>query len=224
MKNRSKIIAVIAICGVAMLMLLISQYQNLNAQGDVTDKSREKLAYQAKGKKMPDQKRGNREKQNASKDASARSKNSDTNRDKESKGDADFYRVIVENNLFRPLGWQRPNREPQYTLIGTMIESGGKSAKAFMKEQRSDEYYSVSVGEKVGDATVEKIETNEVTLNRAGKMMTIRAHLIQFLSSSGGDGGASRPSNRENRPNGSSEKRGGEQLNSEQMKKRFQNA
>jgi hypothetical protein len=73
MKKRSRIITIIAICGITMFMLLISQYKNLNAQSDITDKSREKLAYQAKGKK------------NAGKKGSPPSKNPETNRDKESK-------------------------------------------------------------------------------------------------------------------------------------------
>ena len=37
METRFRIIAVIGICGVAMLTLLISQYKNLNAQGDITN-------------------------------------------------------------------------------------------------------------------------------------------------------------------------------------------
>jgi hypothetical protein len=223
MRKRSKIIAVIVLCGVTMFMLLISQYKNLNAQGDVTDKSREKLAYQAKGKKIPGRKRANRGKQNVSKDASAHKKNSGANRDKESKGSADFYQVVVENNLFRPLGWEKPNREPQYTLMATLIDSEGNIAKAFMMERRSNQFYYVAVGEKVGDATVKRIRSNEVTLYKTGEMMTIRGE-IEFLSGSGGEGGGARSSNRETRSNQNSDKRDGKQLNSREMKSRFQNA
>ena len=42
----------------------------------------------------------------------------------------DFYRVIIENNLFRPLGWQRPNRDPEYALVATWIGTKGTVAKA----------------------------------------------------------------------------------------------
>ena len=224
MKKRSRIITIIAICGITMLMLLISQYKNLNAQSDITDKSREKLAYQAKGKKMPGKKRGNLGKKNAGKKGSPRSKNPDANRDKESKGATGFYRAVIENNLFRPLGWRRPNRESQYTLIGTMIEPEGKIAKAFLMEQRSNQYYAVSVGEKVGNATVKKIASNQVTLYKAGEIVTIRAESNQFLSSSGREGGGPRSPNRENRADRNSENRGDKQLDSKEMKKRFQNA
>lgn len=96
----------------------------------------------------------------------------------------DFYKPIVENNLFRPLGWRKPNDEPQYTLVGTLIESKNQRAKAFLIERRSNRYYPVSVGEKVGDATVESIKPNEVSLSEDGKTVTLRANSNRFLDTS----------------------------------------
>lgn len=226
MKNRAKIIAVIVLCGVTMLMLLIHPYKNLNAESNITDKSGAKIAYQSKGKKMLDAKRANREKQNAGKKSSVRGKTPDADRDKASKGDAGFYRAVVENNLFRPLGWQRPNREPQYTLIATLIESEGTAAKALMMERRSNQFYYVAVGEKVGQAIVKKIELNEVTLDKAGGTMTIRAESSQFLSSSGGEGSGSASAdgdNRRNRNAGKRESRDGKQSGSDQKANRSPN-
>lgn len=109
-----------------------------------------------------------------------------------SEADGNFYRVIVENNLFRPLGWKKPKEGPQYALIGTKIQPKGKIKKAFVMENRSNKYYWVSVGEKVGDATVEKIEAGQINLNIAGKVTTIKADTGPFLSKSGG-GRPSRP-------------------------------
>ncbi len=58
-KKRSKTITVIVLCGVAILLLLISQNRNLNAESNV-EKTKEQFAYQAKGKKkMHGKKRGN---------------------------------------------------------------------------------------------------------------------------------------------------------------------
>ena len=37
----------------------------------------------------------------------------DASWNKEKNREWDFYRIIVENNLFHPLGWQTPNREPK---------------------------------------------------------------------------------------------------------------
>ena len=34
---------------------------------------------------------------------------------------SDFYRTIIENNLFRPLGWTPPRPVEPYRLIGTIL-------------------------------------------------------------------------------------------------------
>lgn len=109
-----------------------------------------------------------------------------------SEADGNFYRVIVENNLFRPLGWRKPKERSQYALIATKIQPKGKIKEAFVIENRSNKYYTVSVGEKVGEATVEKIEDNQISLNIAGKVTTLKADAGPFLSKSGG-GRPSRP-------------------------------
>lgn len=96
----------------------------------------------------------------------------------------DFYQPIVENNLFRPLGWRKPDDEPRYTLVGTLIESNNQRAKAFLIERRSNRYYPVSVGEKVGDAIVESIKPDEVSLSEDGKTVTLRANSNRFLDTS----------------------------------------
>jgi hypothetical protein len=105
----------------------------------------------------------------------------------------DFYRVIVENNLFRPLGWKKPDQKLQYVLIATLIEPDGKTARAFLMEQRSSQYHLVSAGERIGDSTVEKIEANEISLNQAGKTTTLKADSEQFLSGPGRSKGNEKP-------------------------------
>ena len=101
---------------------------------------------------------------------------------KEKGTEQDFYSVIVENNLFRPLGWQAPNRKPKYVLVATLIESHGRMAKALLIESRSNETYYVTTGEKVEDATVEMIESRQVHLNISGEILTLRAPAIRFLN------------------------------------------
>ena len=103
-------------------------------------------------------------------------------RERESVGD--FYRVIVENNLFRPLGWQRPNRDPEYALIATWIGTKGTVAKALVMERKSSQLYYVAKGEKVGDAIVQNIAANQVSLKGSGDTVTLKAESIQFLSRS----------------------------------------
>lgn len=98
----------------------------------------------------------------------------------------DFYRVIIENNLFRPLGWQRPNRDPEYALIATWIGTRGSVAKALVMERKSSKLYYVARGEKVGDTTVEKIEANQVSLKASDDIVTLKAESMQFLSGAAG--------------------------------------
>ena len=109
-----------------------------------------------------------------------------TAEERESGGD--FYRVIIENNLFRPLGWQRPNRNPEYALIATWIGTQGAVAKALVMERKSSQLYYVARGEKVGDAIVENIAASQVSLKDSNDIVTLKAEAIQFLSSSSGSG------------------------------------
>ena len=101
-----------------------------------------------------------------------------------------YYKVIVDNNLFRPLGWRSRNNKPRYTLIGTWISSNGVTAKALILEQRSNQTYYVSVGEKVGESTVESIESNQVSLDLSGDIKMVKSEPMQFLS--GGEKGRRR--------------------------------
>jgi hypothetical protein len=109
-----------------------------------------------------------------------------TAEERESGGD--FYRVIIENNLFRPLGWQRPNRNPEYALIATWIGTQGAVAKALVMERKSSQLYYVAQGEKVGDAIVENIAANQVSLKASDAIVTLKAESIQFLSGSSRSG------------------------------------
>ena len=103
----------------------------------------------------------------------------------------DFYRVIIENNLFRPLGWRKPNRDPEYALVATWIGTRGTVAKALVMERKSSQLYYVARGEKVGDTIVENIAANQVSLKASDAIVTLKAESIQFLSGSSRSGGKS---------------------------------
>ena len=103
----------------------------------------------------------------------------------EADNSSDFYGMIVDNNLFRPLGWRPPNKEPEYTLIGTAFDPNGGPSEAFVLEQRSNQFYVARVGDKVGDTVVKEIEQKKVTLDKNGETITLRRGNIQFLGSGG---------------------------------------
>ena len=96
-----------------------------------------------------------------------------------------FYRAIIDNNIFRPLGWTPPRKEPEYALIGTAIYPNGAVAKAFVLERRSNQFYTAVVGDKVGEAVVKEIKQRQVTLDKAGEDITLRTGDMQFLNASG---------------------------------------
>ncbi len=97
---------------------------------------------------------------------------------------AAFYKVIIDNNLFRPLGWKPPNNEPTYSLVGTAVDADGVIAQATLLEKRSNRYHFVTIGEKLGDITVKDIQAKQVILEKDGKPITLKTEAIQFLTTS----------------------------------------
>ncbi len=106
----------------------------------------------------------------------------------ESDNRADFYRAIVDNNIFRPLGWRPPNKEPEYAFIGTRTDQKGTFFEAYFLEQRSNQFHIAKVGDKVGEVVVKEIEEKKIILDKNGETITLRRGNVSFL------GGGSRSS------------------------------
>ena len=106
---------------------------------------------------------------------------------------AAFYKVITDNNLFRPLGWTPPNNEPAYSLIGTAVGAEGVGSQATLLEKRSNRYHFVTIGTKLGDMTVKDIQAKQVILDNAGKPITLKSGELQFLTTSRGREAGSAP-------------------------------
>ena len=94
---------------------------------------------------------------------------------------SEYYQVIIDNNIFRPLGWRPPQKKPQYTLIGTTINTDGSNAKAFILERLSSLSQTVKVGDTFGNATVKEILPKKVTLQEDGKEIVLQCGRLQFL-------------------------------------------
>lgn len=97
----------------------------------------------------------------------------------------DYYQIIVDNNIFRPLGWKPPNEEPEYTLIGTSYDPTEDSSEAFVLENRSNQFHIVRVGEKIGDAIVKEITEKKVSLYKDGELITLNNSRVGFLGGKG---------------------------------------
>ena len=66
-----------------------------------------------------------------------------------------YYGPISVNNLFRPLGWKKPDSSPKYELLATVI--GENYSKAYIRDVRNDRDYFVSIGDNIDGSVVQKI-------------------------------------------------------------------
>ena len=88
------------------------------------------------------------------------------------------YQVIVDKNLFRPLGWggEKPNNP--FRLVGTVIDSSSQKGKAIITRGENPEIFFVSEGDIIGNGyKVEEISANKVKLANAEKGENL---VIQF--------------------------------------------
>ena len=118
--------------------------------------------------------------------ATSQGRRTDDNSSENSNIHPDFYRVIVDYSLFRPLGWRPPNNSPRYELISTKIPTVGE-AKALIKEARSNQTYYVGLGDQLLESKIDEISANRVRLVSAGKMIFLSiSERSRFLSTSSG--------------------------------------
>ena len=87
-----------------------------------------------------------------------------------------FNRTIIDNNLFRPLGWTLPRLIEPYRLIGTILpRSENTPRKAIIQSTAGNTTYIVSTGERLdADTEVVSIEGKQVVLSTNGQQRTLR--------------------------------------------------
>ena len=88
----------------------------------------------------------------------------------------DFYRTIIDNNLFRPLGWRPPRPKEPYRLLGTILLKDGKSpSQAILQATIRNKIHIVTPGDTLGtDTTITDIQAKQVTLEKAGQQRTLK--------------------------------------------------
>ena len=96
---------------------------------------------------------------------------------------SDFYRTIIDNNLFRPLGWTPPRPKEPYRLLGTIIPTDAKTpSRAIIQNTVENQTYIVTIGDALDTNThVTDIQTKHVTLKKNGKQrqLTLKSSLLQ---------------------------------------------
>ena len=86
-----------------------------------------------------------------------------------------FYRTIIDNNLFRPLGWTPPRPIEPYRLIGTILFTDGHTVpQAIIQTTATNITHIVTIGDKLNAATkIVDIQSKRVTLSTNGAHRTL---------------------------------------------------
>ena len=86
-----------------------------------------------------------------------------------------FYRTIIDNNLFRPLGWRPPRPIEPYRLMGTILPIDANTPpQAILQTTAGNKTDIVTTGEKIDASTeVVEIEGKAVTLSTNGEQRTL---------------------------------------------------
>ncbi|MYA69827.1 hypothetical protein F4009_17820 [Candidatus Poribacteria bacterium] len=88
---------------------------------------------------------------------------------------SEFYRTIIDNNLFRPLGWTPPVPRESYRLLGTLLPRDAHTPpQAIIESTAGKKTYIVSIGDPLDASTsLFSIEGKQVTLSTNGQQRTL---------------------------------------------------
>ena len=86
-----------------------------------------------------------------------------------------FYRTIIDNNLFRPLGWTPPRPQEPYRLLGTILPRDANTPpQAILQSTTGHQTYIVTLGSNLdADTQVVDIQSKQVTLFTQGQQRTL---------------------------------------------------
>ena len=94
--------------------------------------------------------------------------------------DPEFYRVIINNNLFRPLGWTPRRSKIVYRLLGTRIPTDGETrSQAILQSAAGNKI--VSTGETFGEYTLTDIQRKQVTLEKGGEVQILKLNTAPWI-------------------------------------------
>lgn len=102
---------------------------------------------------------------------------------------SDFYRTIIDNNLFRPLGWTRPVPPPAYRLLGTIVPKDGKTPpQAIIQVSTAgNKTHIVSIGDTLDVNTkVVDIQSKQVILDNGAQRISLKLNTSLWISTSKG--------------------------------------
>lgn len=95
-----------------------------------------------------------------------------------------FYNIIIENNIFAPLGYKPPIRTPNYRLIGTQIPYGREiEATAILQETTGQKRVHIAnIGTKIDEETIiMDIQEKQAILKKGKRRILLRMNTSIFL-------------------------------------------
>ena len=96
---------------------------------------------------------------------------------------SDFYRMIIDNNLFRPLGWTPQRPQEPYRLLGTIIPTDARiPPKAIIQNTVGNQTHIVTIGDTLGtDTYVTDIQSKHVILEKSGQQRTLTLNATPLI-------------------------------------------
>ncbi|MCG9134822.1 hypothetical protein J5I95_24455 [Candidatus Poribacteria bacterium] len=97
-----------------------------------------------------------------------------------------FLGTIIDNNIFRPLGWTPPRPIEPYRLLGTVLPTDDRTPpKAILQTTTGQRTLIVSTGEQIDAETeVVEIQRKQVRLSTEGQTRTLTLTAPHFLNPS----------------------------------------
>ena len=97
--------------------------------------------------------------------------------------DTEFYRTLIDNNLFRPLGWTPERPQDPYRLLGTLIPTDENAApQAILQNTATGTTHTVTEGSTLDAATtLRDIQPKQVTLEKDGELITLNLNTATWL-------------------------------------------
>ena len=97
-----------------------------------------------------------------------------------------YYRTIIDNNLFRPLGWTPSRPKEPYRLLGTIVSPDADTPpQAILQTTVGNTTHIVATGEKLDtDTEVVDIQLKQVTLSTKGQQRTLKLNAALWLNTS----------------------------------------
>ena len=98
----------------------------------------------------------------------------------------DYFQVIIDNNLFRPLGWT-PERKSDvpFQLVGTILKDELDDYQAVLKTVDTQQIHFVNLNETQNGWRLVMIEPKQVVLEKADRRITLALNEQQLFIRSG---------------------------------------